>query len=630
MQIVIILALVLTAFSSQAFSAVRTWDGGGADTNWQTAANWAGDVAPTANDDLVFPAAAAQFTANNNFPLFTTFSSITIEGGAYTLSGNLMRLANGLTAATGTQTVNIGITLTAAQTISATGAAATVTILSVSTGSFALTLDGAGTVGIGLISGSGSITKNGAGIGALISSLGFSGPITVNNGIFIIDANIPNSAVTVNSTSSGGTLGLSGVGGTGTVGAVNVTQGGISAGTLTSPTGIFNISNGLTFTANGAYLCKIGGTAPGANGHDQLNVTGSVNLGGSSLAPLPWNAFRPAVGDSFTILRNDGTDAIIGSFLNAPEGTVFAGPLNTAFRITYLGGDGNDIVLTRVARAMFDFDGDGRSDVSTFRPADGSWNIVPSSGGPNTTTHWGLASDIVAPADFDGDNRTDVSVFRPSSGVWYILNSSTSTVTITQFGSPNDIPRPSDFDGDGRADITLFRPSDGTWYELRSLGNQFFAQQFGLNSDLPQIVDFDGDGVGDLSVFRPSDGTWHFFQSGSNTYVAFPFGISTDKPVPADYDGDGRTDVAVFRASANPNEPDFFILLTGSQSFQGASWGTVGDVPVVADYDGDGKADIGVFRPSTNVWYLLRTTSGFASLTFGQAGDKPIESAYTP
>ncbi|MEO8042680.1 MAG: hypothetical protein ABI646_08730, partial [Acidobacteriota bacterium] len=81
----LLVAVILTICSSSAFATVRTWDGGGADTNWQTAANWTGDVAPVANDDLVFPVSAAQFAANNNFGFFTTFSSITIEGGTYTL-----------------------------------------------------------------------------------------------------------------------------------------------------------------------------------------------------------------------------------------------------------------------------------------------------------------------------------------------------------------------------------------------------------------------------------------------------------------------------------------------------------------------------------------------------------------
>ncbi len=624
------LAIFLIACSSNAFATVRTWDGGGADGNWQTPANWVGEVAPVANDDLFFPTTAAQFTANNNFPLFTTFNSITIEQGNYTLSGNPIRLANGMTVGGGTQTINLTITLTGPQVFAGSQATTTITVLGISVASFALTLDGPGTIGIGLISGSGSITKNGAGASALISSLGYTGSITVNNGIFVVDANIPSSSVTVNSTSTGGTFGLSGLGGTGTVGAVNVTQGGISAGTLTSPTGILSISNGLTFTANGAYVCKIGGTTPGSAGHDQLNVTGAVNLSNARLGPLPWNAFRPAIGDAFVILRNDGTDPINGTFLNAPEGSVFAGPLNTAFRISYVGGDGNDVVVTRVARAQFDFDGDGKSDVSTFRPSAATWNLLLSGGGPYPATQWGLASDLITPADFDGDNRSDIAVFRPSNGVWYILNSFNSTVTITQFGLANDIPRPNDFDGDGRADIAVFRPSDGVWYQLRSLGNQFFAQNFGLNGDIPQMMDFDGDGIGDLCVYRPSEGTWHMFQSSNSAYVAFPFGVSSDKPVPGDYDGDGKTDVAVFRASDDPNQPDFFILLTGSQTFQGASWGTPGDIPVVADYDGDGKADIGVFRPSTNFWYLLRSTAGFTSVNFGQASDKPIESAYIP
>ena len=626
----LLLAGIILASSLNVFSAVRTWDGGGADANWQTAANWVGDIAPVPNDDLVFPAIATQFTTNNNFSFLTPFNSITFEGGAYTLGGNLIRLANGITAVDGTHAINFSVTLMGAQTFAATATTATVTILSASIGSFTVTIDGGGIIGIGLISGSGPIVKNGAGAGAILGSLGYTGSISVNNGIFVVDANIPNSPVTVNSASTGGMFGLSGLGGTGTVGAVAINQGAISAGTLSSPTGILNISNGLTFTANGAYICKIGGTTPGANGHDQLNVTGAVNLANARLGPLPWNGFRPAIGDSFVILRNDGSDPIMGTFLNAPEGATFAGPLNTAFRITYVGGDGNDVVITRVPRARFDFDGDGKSDVSTFRPASGSWNILPSGGGSATTTNWGLASDLLAPADFDGDNRTDIAVFRPSTGVWYILNSFNSTVTIAQFGSNGDLPRPGDYDGDGRADLTVFRPSDGVWYQMRSLQNQFFAQQFGLNGDQPQIVDFDGDGINDLSVYRPSNGTWHFFQSGTSTYVAFPFGVSTDVPVPADYDGDGRTDAAIFRGSADPSQPDFFILLTASQTFQGASWGTVGDVPVIGDYDGDGKADISIFRPSTNFWYLLRTTAGFTSVVFGQSGDKPVEAAYAP
>lgn len=628
MKILLFLAF-LFLLTVNSFSAVRTWDGGGADTNWLTAANWVGDVAPAANDELVFPAVAAQFSNNNNFPFFTRFNSITVEGGNYTFGGLPITLGGPLSVNSGSLTVNFAMQMAGAQTFTgATGS--TVTLLSVSVSVFQLTIDGGGTVGIGLIGGSGPIVKNGAGAAGVLGTLGFTGPITVNGGIFVVDANIPNSTVTVNSPTTSGILGLGGFGGTGTVGATNVIQGGISAGTLNSPTGILNLSNGLTFTANGAYLCKIGGTSPGANGHDQLNVTGAVNLNNSRLGPLPWNGFRPAVGNSFVILRNDGTDPIGGTFLNAPEGSIFAGPLNTAFRISYIGGDGNDVVITRVPRAPFDFDGDGKSDIATY--ASNTWHVMQSSSGSTSVTQFGLPSDQIAPADFDGDNRSDIAVFRPSNGVWYVLNSASSTVSITQFGADGDMAVPNDFDGDGRADIAVYRPSNGAWYQLRSLSNQFFAQQFGTIGDKPQIADFDGDGIGDLAIFRPSNGYWYFMLSGNNSFFAFPWGIATDIPVPADYDGDGRTDAAVFRPSADPVQADFFILKSVDLAPIYGNWGIPGDLPAVGDYDGDGRADLSVVRPNLNQslpdnWYLQQTTAGFRAQSFIRSS-RPVPGAY--
>ncbi|MFN6965105.1 MAG: FG-GAP-like repeat-containing protein [Pyrinomonadaceae bacterium] len=623
---VLLTIVAILVFTSASAAAVRTWDGGGADANWQTAANWVGDVAPAANDDLVFPAAAAQFATNNNFFFLTTFRSITVEGGTYTFGGNPIRLTAGLNVAAGTSTFNLAITLSAAQTFTTgQGAAATLVVLSV--GSFPLAIDGAGTTGIGLISGTGAITKLGPGAAAIVAASSFSGPITLNDGIFVVDANIPSSSVTVNGTAPT-SFALSGFGGTGTVGAVSVVQGVVSAGTLTSPTGILNISNGLTLSPNGAYVCKIGGTAPGANGHDQLNVTGAVNLGGSRLAPLPWANFRPAVGSQFVIIRNDGTDAVSGTFAGAPEGSVFAGPLNTAFRITYAGGDGNDVAIQRVARAQFDFDGDGKSDLSSF--SNQGWYIERSSDSQLQLVAFGLPTDVIVPADYDGDNRTDVAVFRPSTGDWYILNSATSTTRILQFGANGDIPVPNDFDGDGRADIAIFRPSGGEWWQLRSLSGQVYAQQFGRSGDKPLMMDFDGDGIGDIAVYRPSEGAWYVFQSGTNSYLAFPFGVSTDVAVPADYDGDGRTDPAVFRATADPAQPDFFVLRSSDQTVSYASWGVPGDRPVVADYDGDGRADIAVERASFgnySGWYILQSSAGYRGGT-QWTGIAPVPGAF--
>ena len=86
---------LLLVLSFSGFAATKTWTGTGSDANWQTAANWMNNSVPVANDDLVFPAAAAQQSNNNNFFLFTTFRSITVEGGSYTFGGNPIRLTNG-------------------------------------------------------------------------------------------------------------------------------------------------------------------------------------------------------------------------------------------------------------------------------------------------------------------------------------------------------------------------------------------------------------------------------------------------------------------------------------------------------------------------------------------------------
>lgn len=72
-----------------------TWDGGGANSNWSTAANWLGDTAPAAAFDLIFPNSPNLFPVND-LPAGTAFTGLNFDGGAssYTLSGNAIGISN--------------------------------------------------------------------------------------------------------------------------------------------------------------------------------------------------------------------------------------------------------------------------------------------------------------------------------------------------------------------------------------------------------------------------------------------------------------------------------------------------------------------------------------------------------
>ena len=276
-------------------------------------------------------------------------------------------------------------------------------------------------------------------------------------------------------------------------------------------------------------------------------------------------------------------------------------------------------------RTRFDFDGDGKADISVFRPVERVWYIQNSSNNSHNIQQFGLSDDQITPADYDGDGKTDIAVYRPSTGTWYWLNSSDSSFSVVKFGIAGDMPVPADFDGDGKADLVVFRPSEGVWYRLNSSNNQFSAVNFGLSEDKPIVGDYDGDGISDIAVWRPSSGVWYRLNSSDNSFAAFGFGLPEDKPTAADYDGDGKTDVAVFR----PSTGVWYYLRSSNGSFNSIAFGLSEDKPTAADYDGDGKADIAVFRPSTGIWYFLRSTQGFSAQAFGINGDSPTPNAFT-
>lgn len=500
--------LTLFVRSPQAFAATKTWDGGGSDNNMNTAANWAGDSAPIAGDDLVFPAGAARQSITNNYSGGTSFNSITFSGSstndAYTISGNSLALVAGITSSMtgngGSHEISAALTLSSSQTFNVSSNNYLIASGSLALGSSDLIISGSGDADLGgTITGTGSITSSvsylfltgdnssysgaiaatsGSSLYAYITSLGTTGGTTTINsgadlhigscsdttatvnenivlngasswaegdsaiakltlgatctggggggesfgrtssnqeyilagtlslgsdatfgplakkttitgaisgayainsmpgwsGTLIVDSssngsNTPNGTytppvltktlsddqastsvnvkgnTTIIVTGKRGDISLSGAGailkGTGTVGAVSASNGakvspGLSPGCLSS--------GGVTFASGVIYEAELGGTTA-CSGYDQLKVTGTVDLGSSTLSTSLYNNFKPAKGNTFTIIDNDGSDAITGTFANLAEGATFS-ISGYVFKISYVGGSGNDVALT--------------------------------------------------------------------------------------------------------------------------------------------------------------------------------------------------------------------------------------------------------------------------------------------
>ena len=158
------------------------------------------------------------------------------------------------------------------------------------------------------------------------------GQTIVNAGKLIINGSVVTPVVV-----NGGILG-----GTGTMRAAM-----INAGATLSPgdgPGILHVVGDLTLTLGASYLVDLNGVTVGAQ-YNQASVAGAVSLGSATLSLSL--GFQPQLGMMFTIIENDGTDAISGTFNGLSEGAVFSFNGQT-FGVSYQGGSGNDVVLTAV------------------------------------------------------------------------------------------------------------------------------------------------------------------------------------------------------------------------------------------------------------------------------------------
>ncbi len=182
------------------------------------------------------------------------------------------------------------------------------------------------------ITGTGAIVQNGSGLVTLSGTNTAGAGTTVSFGRLDVNGTLTSNV----------TVGAAGaLGGTGTV-TGNVTGAGVVA-PGTSP-GILNVVG--TFGPVGSLDVEINGIVPGTQ-HDQVNVTGAVNLAGTTVLVIGTSTIASVPGQQLVLINNDGTDAITGTFSGRAEGSTVT-VNGQSFVISYIGGlDGNDVTLTQ-------------------------------------------------------------------------------------------------------------------------------------------------------------------------------------------------------------------------------------------------------------------------------------------
>jgi hypothetical protein len=309
--------------------------------------NWVGGVVPGSSDSAVFPTSSLRQLITVTSP--KTLDKIIFSGARsgpsskdFVISSTgLITIKSGIeaimTGTGGNHLVDRSMTLSDNATFKTSGVDTLQvgedgTTLSLGDKNLTLEANGGTITLAGQIAGSGKIIVNGTGnINMLASAAtGYTGSVEITKGTFsATDGTQGNILV------NGGTLKGSSV----LLGTVTMSSGTITPGFSPGCLG----TKDLTFTG-GKYIVEIEGVDK-CTGYDQITVEGKVDLGtGTTLEVQRLSSYKPEVNKTFTIILNDGTDAVVGNFKDLKNGDKFTVDGYT-YRIHYDAGDGNDVVL---------------------------------------------------------------------------------------------------------------------------------------------------------------------------------------------------------------------------------------------------------------------------------------------
>lgn len=189
----------------------------------------------------------------------------------------------------------------------------------------------------GIISGTGSFSKMGSGIGTLTANSTFTGFAMVSAGTLRVNGSLLNADVSL---FNNGTLA-----GTGQVRSVLA-----RANTTVSPgnsPGQLSVSQGITFEPGSILKMELNGIQAGTS-YDQIAMNGVLNVTNATLSVTA--GFNSTAGNTFLLINNYGAGSVNGTFANLPQNALLTID-GAQYRISYTGGSGNDLLLTRTNTA---------------------------------------------------------------------------------------------------------------------------------------------------------------------------------------------------------------------------------------------------------------------------------------
>lgn len=288
----------------------RVWAGGsGSDNNWSSNPNWNTVAAPGWAGDSVAFGGGTRLT-----PLMETNYSVmglTFNSGAssFTLGASASRFltltGSGITNnSTASQSVNIPLSLGAAQTLNAAAGSLTFSQNITNNGNLLTVSGNSNTTVSAAITGSAGLVKAGTGTLTLLGTSSYTGTTTVNAGTLAVSGSVPSTNIIyVGGAAGKATLTVSGtlkqqnllignaLGATGAVyqtsGTIVVTNGGgdgLNVGNIAGSFGYYNISGGTTL-ANGI---AVGGENNTGTGFSGTGGNGLMDVFGGTVTNLGW------------------------------------------------------------------------------------------------------------------------------------------------------------------------------------------------------------------------------------------------------------------------------------------------------------------------------------------------------